>query len=89
MSNRFIESGSYLRVQTVALGYSLPTKWINTVKLTRLRLYVSGQNLYVFTPYKGLDPEIGDINQNVFLSNIDLGRFPSPRTITFGINAEF
>ncbi len=89
MSNRFIESGSYLRVQTVALGYSLPTKWINTVKLTRLRLYVSGQNLYVFTPYKGLDPEIGAINQNVFLSNIDLGRFPSPRTITFGINAEF
>jgi TonB-linked SusC/RagA family outer membrane protein len=89
MSNRFIESGSYLRIQTVALGYSLPSKWISPIKLTRLRAYVSGQNLYVFTPYKGLDPELGALNQNVFLSNVDIGRFPIPRTITFGINAEF
>jgi TonB-linked SusC/RagA family outer membrane protein len=89
MSNRFLESGSYLRIQTVALGYSLPAKWISRVKLTRLRIYASGQNLHVFTSYKGLDPEIGAINQSVFLSNVDIGRFPIPRTITFGINAEF
>ncbi|HEY4286687.1 MAG TPA: TonB-dependent receptor [Puia sp.] len=89
MSNRFIESGSYLRIQNVSLGYSLPKKWIGALKMTRLRAYVSGQNLYVFTPYKGLDPEIGALNQNVFLSNVDVGRFPVPRTITFGINAEF
>ena len=89
MSNRFIESGSYLRIQTVAVGYTLPAKWISLVKLTRLRVYASGQNLYVFTPYKGLDPEIGALNQNVFLSNVDIGRFPIPRTITFGLNAEF
>lgn len=89
MSNRFIESGSYLRIQTVSLGYTLPSRWISLLKLTRLRAYVSGQNLYVFTPYKGLDPEIGAMNQNVFLTNVDLGRFPTPRTITFGLNAEF
>ena len=76
-------------VQNVSLGYSLPQKWISILKMTRLRAYVSGQNLYVFTPYKGLDPEIGALNQNVFLSNVDVGRFPIPRTITFGINAEF
>jgi TonB-linked SusC/RagA family outer membrane protein len=89
MSDRFIESGSYLRLQTASLGYTVPSRWINRIKMTRLRAYVSGQNLYVFTPYKGLDPEVGAQNQNIFLTNIDLGRYPIPRTITFGINAEF
>jgi TonB-linked SusC/RagA family outer membrane protein len=88
-SDRFIESGSYLRVQNISLGYTFPARLINQIKLTRLRLFVSGQNLYVFTPYKGLDPEIGALNQNVFLTNVDLGRYPIPRTISFGINATF
>jgi TonB-linked SusC/RagA family outer membrane protein len=89
MSDRYIESGSYLRIQTVSFGYNMPARWINRIKMTRLRIYASGQNLYVFTPYKGLDPEIGEQNQNIFLTNVDLGRFPIPRTITFGLNAEF
>jgi TonB-linked SusC/RagA family outer membrane protein len=88
-SDRFIESGSFLRIQNVSIGYSLPSQWIRKAKLNRLRVYASGQNLYVFTPYKGLDPEIGAINQDAFLTGVDVGRYPSPRTITFGINAEF
>jgi hypothetical protein len=88
-SDRFIESGSFLRVQNVSLGYNLPLTWIRHIKLNRLKVYVSGQNLYVFTPYKGLDPEIGSINQDAFLNGVDIGRYPSPRTITFGVNAEF
>ncbi len=89
ISDRFLESGSYLRIQNVSLGYTLPQRYSKSLKLSRLKVYVSGQNLYVFTPYTGLDPEIGAQNQSVFLSNVDLGRYPSPRTITFGINAEF
>ncbi len=89
ISDRFLESGSYLRIQNVSLGYTLPPELSRHLKLTRLKVYVSGQNLHVFTKYSGLDPEIGAQNQNVFLSNVDLGRYPSPRTITFGINAEF
>jgi hypothetical protein len=88
-SDRFIESGSFLRIQNVSIGYSLPSQWIKKIKLNRLRVYASGQNLYVFTPYKGLDPEIGSINQDAFLTGVDIGRYPSARTITFGINAEF
>ena len=88
-SNRFLESGSFLRIQNVQLGYNLPAKLIKRAALARLRVYASGQNLYVFTPYKGLDPEVGALNQNVFLTNVDAGRYPIPRTITFGINAEF
>ncbi|MDN3580722.1 SusC/RagA family TonB-linked outer membrane protein [Mucilaginibacter flavus] len=88
-SDRFIESGSFLRVQNVTLGYNLPASLVSKIKLSRLRVYASGQNLYVFTPYKGLDPEIGSNNQNVFLTGVDLGRYPQARTITFGVNAEF
>jgi len=88
-SDRFVESGSFLRIQTVSLGYTLPAKLAKRAMLNRMRVYVSGQNLYVFTPYKGLDPEIGSVNQNVYLSNIDLGRYPIPRTLVLGINAEF
>ena len=88
-SDRFIESGSFLRIQNVNLGYNIPQNIISKIKLSGLKVYVSGQNLYVFTPYTGLDPEIGAISQNVFLSNVDIGRYPSPRVITFGINAKF
>ncbi|WP_069658945.1 SusC/RagA family TonB-linked outer membrane protein [Arcticibacter eurypsychrophilus] len=88
-SDRFIESGSFLRIQNVSLGYTLPAAIAKKAKLERVRIYASGQNLYVFTPYKGLDPEIGSVNQNVFLTNVDLGRFPIPRTLIFGINASF
>ena len=88
-SDRFIESGSFLRIQNVNLAYSLPVNWIRKAKLNRLKVFVSAQNLYVFTKYKGLDPEVGNQNYNVFLTNVDSGRYPTPRTLTFGINTEF
>lgn len=89
MSDRFLESASFLRLQNVRVGYTLPDKWIKHAKLSRLNVFASGQNLYVFTKYSGLDPEIGSLNQNPIYSNIDMGRYPIPRTITFGINAQF
>ncbi|HTJ11963.1 MAG TPA: TonB-dependent receptor [Dinghuibacter sp.] len=89
MSDRFLENASYLRIQNVRIGYSLPAKWAGYVKMNRLRAYLSGQNLYVLTHYSGLDPEVGSLNQNPLLQNIDYGRYPAPRVITFGLNAEF
>lgn len=88
-SDRFMESGSFLRVQNVNLGYTLPLSLVSKAKLSRLKVFVSAQNLYVFTKYKGLDPEVGNQNYNAFLTNVDSGRYPSPRTLSFGINAEF
>lgn len=89
MSDRFLQSASYLRLQNVQLGYNLPETWAKYVAMSKLKVYCSAQNVLVITGYKGLDPEVGQQNQNVFLTNVDLGRYPSPRTITFGINAEF
>jgi TonB-linked SusC/RagA family outer membrane protein len=89
MSDRFLQSASFLRLQNVRLGYTLPSKWAKYVDLKTLKLYLSGQNIFVITKYKGLDPEVGSLNQNPTLTNIDIGRYPSPRIITFGVNAAF
>ncbi|MEN2400497.1 TonB-dependent receptor [Flavobacterium sp. MC2016-06] len=89
VSTRFIEDGSYLRIQNVTLGYSLPSDIISKIKLTRLRIYASGQNLFTFTKYTGYDPEVGSFNQDALLSGVDNGRYPVPRQISFGFNVEF
>jgi len=89
MSDRFLQSASYLRLQNLRFGYNLPAKWASMAKLQHLRAYFSGQNLFVITPYKGLDPEVGSLNQNPLLQNVDYGRYPAPRVLTFGLNAEF
>jgi TonB-linked SusC/RagA family outer membrane protein len=89
MSDRFLESASFLRIQNVRFGYTLPDALTRKIKINQLKVYVSAQNLYVFTKYSGLDPEIGSLNQNPILMNVDMGRYPSPRVITFGINLQF
>jgi TonB-dependent starch-binding outer membrane protein SusC len=87
--DRFVENGSYLRIQNVAIGYNLPTRIAKKALLNNLRAYVSVQNLYTFTKYTGYDPEIGAFNRSILRMNIDNGHYPNPRTFTFGINAEF
>jgi hypothetical protein len=57
--------------------------------MNSLGIYVTGQNLFVISKYPGLDPEIGSFNQNPTLQNIDLGRYPNPRVLTIGVNAQF
>lgn len=89
VSDRFVEDGSYLRIQNVTLGYSLPDDVISQLKLSRLRVYASGQNLFTFTDYSGYDPEVGSFNQDALLNGVDNGRYPTPRTITLGLNVEF
>lgn len=89
ISDRYVEDGSYVRIQNVTLGYSLPSSLISKAKLSRVKVYASAQNLFTFTKYSGYDPEIGSLNQNVLLSGIDNGRYPSPRTFSFGLNVEF
>jgi len=91
VSDRFVEDGSYLRIQNVSLGYtffsaSLPAK-LRFIRM--VHLYCSVQNLYTFTHYTGLDPEIGSYNGNPLLTGVDVGRYPVPRTITGGVNIEF
>ncbi|WP_330443475.1 SusC/RagA family TonB-linked outer membrane protein [Flavobacterium sp. C4GT6] len=89
ISSRYVEDGSYARIQNLTLGYSLPQDIVSKVKMSRVRIYGSVQNLHTFTKYKGYDPEIGSFNQNQLLTGIDNGRYPSPRTFSVGVNVEF
>lgn len=89
ISTRYIEDGSYLRIQNLTLGYNLPSDLISKIKMSRVRVYGSVQNLLTLTSYSGYDPEVGSFNQNQLLTGIDNGRYPTPRTYSVGINVEF
>ena len=83
-SDFYLEKGDYLRLKTVQLGYSLPADAIKRVGLSRLRIYVTGENLVTFTKYTGFDPEIGG---GVF--GIDRGYYPQAITGLLGVNLQF
>jgi hypothetical protein len=88
-SDRYIEDGTYVRIKNVQLGYSLPNSLISKLKLTRLRLYGSVDNLWVFTGYTGFDPEMGDYLANPLNNGIDMVSYPRPRIMTLGLNLTF
>ena len=85
-SSVFVESGSYLRIKNLAIGYTVPKKLLQKVHIDNLRLYFNVQNLLTITGYNGYDPEIGSYNQNVMLRGVDFARYPSQRIYTFGLN---
>jgi TonB-dependent starch-binding outer membrane protein SusC len=89
ISDRYIEDGSYVRIQNVTLSYSFPKDLLSKIRLTNMRIYSGVQNLYTFTKYSGYDPEVGKYNQDALLNGVDNGRYPSSRTITLGLNVEF
>ena len=88
-SDRFLEDGSYLRIQNISLGYNVPRDFIERFGILNFKLYTNLQNVHTFTNYSGYDPEVGSINQDALLSGIDNGRYPSPRIYTLGLNVTF
>ncbi|NCD68036.1 SusC/RagA family TonB-linked outer membrane protein [Mucilaginibacter agri] len=91
-STRFLESGSYLRLKNVQLGYKLGKNALHAIGLSSVRIFASGQNLLTFTKYSGLDPEqyYNANNGNAVTAvGIDWGTYPSARTYTIGLNANF
>ncbi|MDR3220321.1 MAG: TonB-dependent receptor [Dysgonamonadaceae bacterium] len=85
-SDRYIEDGSYLRIKNLQLGYTLPKGVTEKLKIQRLRIYASADNLYVFTKYSGFDPEMGDYLRQPLNNGIDLASYPRPRTFVLGFN---
>ncbi|MDW8159108.1 MAG: hypothetical protein RML72_09590 [Bacteroidia bacterium] len=88
-SSRFIEDGSYLRFRNVILGYNFPASLISKLKLSQLRVFVQAQNLFTFTNYSGLDPELNFQGDATLTMGTDFFTYPQPRTITFGLNVGF
>lgn len=86
-SDRFIHDGSYLRVRSLILGYSLPNKVLAKLGMTQARLYVKATNLFTITGYTGYTPEIG--SNDVLSNGIDRGIYPIPRVFSAGFNTTF
>jgi TonB-linked SusC/RagA family outer membrane protein len=87
-SSKNVEDGSYLRLKTVSLGYSLPDRFIKKLYLSELTVNVAAQNLLTWTNYRGLDPEVSTLN-NVLQPGYDFSAYPQARTIVFGLRAAF
>lgn len=83
--DRFVEDGSYLRISTITLGYSLPKKLINRINISSLRLYCTLNNMFTFTNYSGYDPEVSK-NGSILTPGIDDSTYPRSKGIVFGIN---
>lgn len=93
VSTRFLESGDFLRMQNLSLGYNVPLQEAGFIK--NLRFYFNAQNLFVITDYTGLDPEVSTSPADSGLLNglptagIDYTAYPRPKTFTIGLNASF
>jgi len=88
VSTRFLQNGSFLRLQNVTLGYNIN---FNSKYLSNIRLTLTGQSLFVITKYNGQDPEVSTNKQinGVPSAGIDYNAYPRARTITFGVSASF
>ncbi len=89
ISDRYIEDGSYIRLKNVTIGYTLPKKWVEKLRVDNIRASVNLQNLYTLTKYTGYDPEIGVSTASVNVMGLDNGRYPSPTVYSFGLNVTF
>lgn len=81
-----LESGSYLRLQNLSLGYTLPRALTQKFKVEKLRVYVSGQNLFTITDYSGYNPEVNARPSKNLTPGEDYGTYPLARTYMFGLN---
>tara|TARA_B100000683_G_scaffold74678_2_gene73496 strand:+ start:656 stop:3673 length:3018 start_codon:yes stop_codon:yes gene_type:complete len=82
----FVEDASYVKVRTIQLGYTLPSKAASKLGISNARIYVSGNNLFTFSGYSGMDPEIGGYALNL---GVDAAEYPIAVMTTIGLNVTF
>lgn len=87
-SSCFVEDASFLRLKTVSLGYTIPARILKPLDIKSVRVYCSTQNLYTWTGYKGLDPEVSTRN-TALTPAFDYSPYPRAKSIVFGLNVTF
>lgn len=87
-SSRTIEDGSFLRLKTVQLSYNFPSRWCQAIRAQRINIYLSGQNLFTWTKYSGMDPEVS-VRNSALTPGFDYSAYPRSRTFVFGLKAIF
>lgn len=93
-SDRWLENGAFFRLRNVNVGYTLPRNLLQKIYLDKVRVYASFENLFIITKYKGYSPDLGSSSEtpgdfSVLSYGVDHGRYPVPRTISFGIQVGF
>ena len=89
MSTRYLEDGSYIRLKTITLAYDLPQKMMKSLKITKVKVYVTAQNPVTITKYSGFDPEVGSFGMDNTRMGYDYGSYPSVRTVIVGASINF
>ncbi|MGE0079286.1 MAG: SusC/RagA family TonB-linked outer membrane protein [Bacteroidales bacterium] len=84
-----VEDGSFLRLKTLSLGYTLPNKITNKVKIKSCRIYATVYNVFILTNYSGFDPEVSTRRKSGLTPGVDYSAYPKSRQILFGINLNF
>jgi TonB-linked SusC/RagA family outer membrane protein len=87
LSDRFVESGDYLRLRSATIGYTLPGKWSGKAKMKTARIYLRGTNLFTKSKYSGYTPEFG--SENPLDNKVDRGVYPVPTIYSAGVNFTF
>ena len=84
-----VEDGSFLRVNNISIGYTLPKVFVNKMFMQNVRIYVTGYNLYCFTKYSGADPEVDTRRSTPMTPGVDYSAYPKSRSFVGGINVTF
>ncbi len=84
-----VEKGSFLRLNTVSLGYTLPKDILSKLNIQNLRFYATGYNLFIWTNYTGFDPEVSTRRQTPLTPGVDYSAYPRSRQLVFGLNFSF
>ena len=87
-SDLFVESGDFVKLKNVTLGYTLPKQLTKKMYINNLRFFVSAENLFTITSYSGYSPEIGYTDGNK-QKGVDYAQYPQSRKFTFGLNLNF
>jgi hypothetical protein len=84
-----IEDGSFLRLATLTLGYTLPKNLIKRIGISNLRLYTTCYNVFCLTGYSGFDPEVSTRNKTALTPGVDYSAYPKSRQFVIGLNLNF
>jgi TonB-linked SusC/RagA family outer membrane protein len=84
-----VEDGSFLRLNSLTLGYSLPESLLSKLRISKFRFYATANNVFILTNYSGLDPEVSTRRNTPLTPGVDYSPFPRSRQVVFGLNLNF
>jgi len=84
-----VEDASFLRINNITLGYTVPQKIAKKCRLQNLRIYATAYNIYTWTNYSGFDPEVSSLRSNPLTPGVDYSAYPKSFSMIFGINITF